>query len=229
MEQPDIVCLQEFRIGMIPSEDGKRFNDKTEKLIGAKLGFPHYAFTAEKTHLVGTAYFSRYPMTRLDTIYMDKKKTNRGVIMTFRTPMGELGVANIHLTSYHLPQDKRNHFILRKLNDVVLQISRIMPKQMEFAMVCREKIQKYGHPIIVVGDMNAMPHTSVIQTVQGDLKDSFLEKGMGWGFSYPLEKYWGIRIDYQFHSKQITAWEYRTLNYVHFSDHYPTVGVYSMP
>ncbi|MBX7241894.1 MAG: endonuclease/exonuclease/phosphatase family protein [Bacteroidia bacterium] len=228
-EQPDIVCLQEFRIGLIPSDDGKRFNPKTQQLIAAKLGFPHYDFTAEKGHLVGTAYFSRFPLTDMDTIYMDKKHTNSGVIMTFRTPQGELGVANIHLTSYHLPKEKRNQPVLKKLNDVVLQISRIMPRQMEFAMLCNEKIKKYAHPLIVTGDMNAMPHTSVVQTVKGNLRDSFLHKGMGWGFTYPMDDKWGIRIDYQFFSSPLSVWQYRIRNDVRFSDHYPAVGVYTMP
>ncbi len=228
-EQPDIVCLQEFRLGLIPSDDGNRFNPKTQQLIAAKLGFPHYNFTAEKGHLVGTAYFSRFPLTGIDTIYMDKKHTNSGVIMTFRTPQGELGVANIHLTSYHLPKEKRGQSVLKKMNDVVLQISRIMPRQMEFAMLCNEKIKRYSHPLIVVGDMNAMPHTSVVQTVKGDLGDAFLRKGMGWGFTYPLDKKWGIRIDYQFYSKHLTAWQYKIRNDITFSDHFPTVGVYTMP
>lgn len=228
-EQPDIVCLQEFRIGLILSEDGKRFNPKTQQLIAAKLGYQHYDFTAEKGHLVGTAYFSRFPLVKMDTIYMDKKQTNSGVIMTFRTPQGELGVANIHLTSYHLSKDKKHYSFLKKLNDVVLQISKVMPHQMDFATACKDKIDRYSLPLIVVGDMNGMPHSNVIQTVKGNLRDGFLEKGAGWGFTYPLGENWGIRIDYQFHSKPLTLWQYKIRNTIHFSDHYPTIGVYSLP
>lgn len=229
-ENPDIVCFQEFRLDLIHTKEGDRFTHHTEEYIAQELNLPYYSFTAFQTHLVGTAYFSRFPLAKLDTCFIDERETNSGILMTFLTPYGKLGVANLHLKSYNVGTTlKKQHDWKEKFWAFVKRSSEVLTIQEILSQKSNDKFQSYPHPLVVVGDMNAVPHSLSIRMLSKGLQDGFLEKGKGWQTTFPIWKKMGLRIDYQFHSKNTDLYSYRKLQpEQNFSDHLPVVGVYGI-
>jgi endonuclease/exonuclease/phosphatase family metal-dependent hydrolase len=229
-EKPDIVCFQEFRLDLIHTKEGERFTHHTEAYISKALDLPYYSFTAFRTHIVGTAYFSRFPLAKMDTCFIDERETNSGILMTFQTPQGKLGVANLHLKSYNVGQVmKKADTWKEKFWAFVRKSSEVLTIQEILAKKSNQKFQEYASPLVVVGDMNAVPHTRSIHLLSAGLKDGFLEKGQGWHTTFPIYKKWGLRIDYQFHNDKIKLCSYKVLHpKAGFSDHLPLVAVYEM-
>lgn len=228
VQNPDIVCFQEFRLDLMQTEKGSRFTHDTEKRIAEALGLPYYGFTSFGTHITGTAFFSRYPLSDIDTCFIDPLETNSGFLMTFDTPKGKLGVANLHLPSYKLEQ-KLSHKPTQweKLKGFYGLSRRVLVLQTQKAGRANRQFSAYPHPLVVVGDMNAPPHSHVIRTLAAGLTDSFEEKGSGWQLTYPLLSVWGIKLDYQFHNDKIHCTAYEMLKPAQeFSDHYPVMGYY---
>ena len=89
-----------------------------------------------------------------------------------------------------------------------------------------EQIKRSRHPVVVTGDFNDTPYGVVYDRLRSVLPSSFEDAGRGFGFSYNRAPGF-IRIDHQFHSVGLTPLDFETLNYVHYSDHYPIVGTYS--
>lgn len=228
-QQPDIVCFQEFRLDLIHTEKGRNFTHDTEKRIAKELGLPYHAFTSLGTHITGTAFFSRFPLSDIDTCFIDPLETNSGFLMTFDTPEGKVGVANLHLPSYKLEQ-KLSHRPTpwEKVKGFYRLSQRVLALQTQKAGRANRQFSVYPHPLVVVGDMNAPPHSHVIKTLSAGLTDSFEEKGSGWQLTYPLLSVWGIKLDYQFHNDKIRCTGHEMLKPAgNFSDHYPVMGYYA--
>ena len=88
-----------------------------------------------------------------------------------------------------------------------------------------EYIHKSRYPVIVTGDHNDTPYGVVYERLRRTLPNSFEEAGRGFGFSYNRLPGF-IRIDHQFHSPNLPALNFETINYISYSDHYPIVGTY---
>src|SRR5690606_24211447 len=76
------------------------------------------------------------------------------------------------------------------------------------------------HPVILAGDLNSVPNSYEYQQFLYRLNDAYDKVGKSAGtsfheFGYPL------RLDYIFHSDEITPVKYKVLRNVKISDHYP--------
>ncbi len=88
-------------------------------------------------------------------------------------------------------------------------------------------IQAETEPVLLVGDMNMSQYYEEYNWITQTLTDSYREAASGLGFTYPAcgVSFLGeiIRIDYVFHSSQMTALEADVLDSCPASDHDPVL------
>jgi endonuclease/exonuclease/phosphatase family metal-dependent hydrolase len=80
-------------------------------------------------------------------------------------------------------------------------------------------IENTHHPKIVCGDFNSIPSSYVYFRIRQNMKDAFLEKGLGIGPTY-IGTFPILRIDYLLHSSKIETQSFENIQ-VNYSDHYP--------
>lgn len=224
---PDILCFQEFRMNLLDEKEQSISGEFTRNYIAEKLDMPYHAFTGYSTHIVGTAIFSKFPIEAVDTCYMSRVETNSGVIVTLLTPEGRIGVANLHLPSYRISALKKKHTWQEKLEAFANKADSVLAIQKEKVMHTQEAIQAYQYPLIVVGDMNAPAYGYIFHKLSAGLNNTFEEKGVGFGWTYPLWRGFGLHIDHQLHSDDVKALNFQIIP-VSFSDHYATLGIYDI-
>ncbi|MDX2285165.1 MAG: endonuclease/exonuclease/phosphatase family protein [Bacteroidia bacterium] len=221
-QQPDVVCLQEFRNQQLPN--GQAALD----YLGRQLGMPYYAFVHLPIHIHGAAIFSRYPILDLDTLYMPKREINSGILITVETPAGPVGVGNLHLSSFHIARHLRE---LPEWKDRIFRLHsfgvEVLRRQQEKVEQVMSYTRSYPYPLILTGDFNAVPHSRITRQFSAEFRDSFREAGRGLGWSFPVLQVLGIRIDYQWMNQQVTAVQHRIVR-SRVSDHYPILGVYQL-
>jgi endonuclease/exonuclease/phosphatase (EEP) superfamily protein YafD len=86
----------------------------------------------------------------------------------------------------------------------------------------RVMVDESPYPLIVCGDFNDTPASYTYRKIKGDLEDSFLAAGKGYGYTYRyLRKL--LRIDYLFYSPGV----FRATRYyspdLEYSDHKPVI------
>lgn len=221
IEQPDIICFQEFR--------NYRVKDDTRVLqyLSDAFQLQNYHFVAP-TGIIGGAILSRYPILRVDTFFLHTLGVNVGMYAELETPNGPIGVTNIHLNSYRLHSTlNRSSTAKGKILSLFRASGKVLPDQYQVLKEIMRETRQLSHPVFIVGDMNAVPHSSVIHQVSSGYKDSFLESGLGLGWTFPIKNYGGLRIDYQFASPKIQIVGHKVLQ-IPYSDHYPIVGSYKL-
>ncbi len=216
--QPDVVALQEFRNhDMGEGQDALRY-------MAQAMGLPHYRFERLPQHIHGAVIFSRYPIVEIDTLFMPAREINTGIIATLETPQGRIGIGNLHLSSYRMKSLIAN----RDPGDRLGLVKNIYHKSLEVlsrqqAMVDRvlHISARYPHPLVLVGDFNAVPHSRILHLFARRYTDSYLAAGQGLGWTYPIWRSLGLRIDYQFASEGLRPTRHHVLRQS-YSDHYPT-------
>lgn len=218
----DFVCLQEFL-------DFRKNPHKTHLSIqetAQKLEMPYALFPSGTTHITGVAFFSKYPILKIDTLFMDKIEPNTGILVTVQTPKGKLGVATLHLSSFNFKAlDKYKADKLDYLGAAWRRWAEVLELQQQKTDKIKRVIEKYPYPFILAGDFNANPEGRIIKQISENLGDSFQEKGHGFAWTYPLTRFFGIKIDYQFHSHSLKVLDCQVLK-KNFSDHYPVLTKY---
>lgn len=84
------------------------------------------------------------------------------------------------------------------------------------------------HPVLLAGDLNAVPNSYEYQQFLYQLKDAYHQVGRSSGTSFHDFKY-PLRLDYIFHSEEILPTKYQVLHDIKLSDHYPVVAYFKMP
>lgn len=89
-------------------------------------------------------------------------------------------------------------------------------------------IENSPYPVIVAGDLNAVPNSYEYYGISEHLADTFLETGRGLGTTFHDYKF-PIRIDYIFVSKEIRPVSFHIDRNVKLSDHYPSIAELKLP
>ncbi len=97
-----------------------------------------------------------------------------------------------------------------------------MLKQYEQAELIRDNMEQNDNKKIVVGDFNNTQYSNVYQTVKGDMQDTFLEKGKGFGRTYSFLGF-PIRIDYILADEDFEVISHKNFD-EKLSDHYPVMA-----
>ncbi len=214
----ELVALQEVDRHW---SDRSRFTDQA-RILGEKLDMrvcfaPIYSLDPQKEgeprREYGLAILSRYPITSFKNHELSRISSlepERGIqsLPGFPEAVINLKGQKVHLFNTHL-----------SWMDADLRL-----KEAEEML---DIMAKADHPVILTGDMNALPGTREIHRLEQEMTDTFKAAGEGDGFTYPVLDP-RRRIDFIFSSREIRALDSRVIQDVG-SDHYPVLSVLEVP
>ena len=215
---PDIVCLQEFRI----SDVNKVRLYLSRQMAGYKAEF--YLFPMANGSAFGNVTLSRIPVKGKGKIKFEES-ANLALYTDYEAYGRRFRVYNCHFESYNVsvPGIIRALFRADKttMSDTGTKMKRSItrrPKQVDMVF---SDIENCPVEAFVCGDFNDNPMSYSYHRMTRGRKDSFREAGNGFGATFA--RLWPLlRIDYILFPDRFRALEHKT-HRIGFSDHYPVV------
>jgi len=225
-QQADVLCLQEY----FSRQDMADFG------FSARLrrqGYRYRAFLQESHQIPntqnGVAVFSKHPILSVrDTLFNGSNGLLQADILWQKDTVR---IIDVHLYSMTLQLSgivKQEDYEKAKLKAkyTMSQLRKGFEKRAAEVRLLKSWVADSPHPVIVCGDFNETPYGYVYGRLRRQLDNAFEEKGGGFGFTFNRAPYL-IRIDHQFYDEnKLELVEFKTLNQVPYSDHYPLVGRY---
>lgn len=220
---PDILCVQEF------STKIKGTNQITDRIV-EENGFQDYFFepvTKSEHEGYGQIILSKYPIIHSGTITKNEYGINRIIFADIVKKTDTLRVYNVHLRSFGLQtEDKafiQNPSSTSSEEHATARVGRKLKyafeQRSQQAEALRDHMDATHYPIIVMGDFNDTPMSYSVNLIRKGLKNTFREKGRGWGVTHyemlPL-----FQIDYILCSPPFDIENYQIIK-KKLSDHYP--------
>lgn len=222
----DVVCLQEVLVYKNPA----RLTLPALREAMSNYPYTYYDFKRYNSHRqFGNVVFSRYPLTNKNTI---RYESQSNISSQCDILVGDDTIRLIvnHLESYGLVKEDlqfdtlsmaeiKNSSLVQKLHDA----GQLRHQQ---ARAVKRSIRQSPHPVVVVGDFNAIPLSYVYWKVKFGLRDCFLESSFGKLGNTIKKGPFGIRIDYILCSRNLTPIKCE-VDRVKYSDHFPvcaTIG-----
>ncbi len=208
-ENPDILCFQEVDF---------RKRDKFKEYPYRHLNYIHKG----KRALLGI--FSKYPIINEGTLDWPGTENN-GAFVDIQYKNDTVRIYNLHLESFSFhPQ------IRRIPNDVsgrlFLRLSHSIKKQAEEARLFLKHRNSVPYKTIVCGDFNNTQFSYVYKLIKGEMSDSYMEKGSGFGRTYQSLRL-PFRIDYILADPQFEVTGHKNYD-VRFSDHFPVMASFRL-
>lgn len=208
-EDPDIICIQE-----------PYYNSSDE--------FQNYPFRfLEYEHMQGKgmlAIFSKYPI--LETGLLNLPRTNSNAVFAdVQYKNDTIRIYNVHLESLGITPGQG---VLRKepTDKLFKQVSHAFQKQVEQAQIIGRHVKSSPYKVILCGDFNNGQYSNVYRMIKGNLQDSFLKKGNGYGGTYVFHGL-PFRIDFIFADKSFEVKSHTNYD-VEYSDHFPVMASFEL-
>lgn len=208
-KNPDILCFQECFYGM----------KRSKALSQYKYEYVDYVYGIPATKVIQAVY-SKYPIIAIDSINFPKS-SNSAIYADILYEKDTIRVYNIHLQSFRIIPEI-NAIRSEESSKLLAKSERVMLKQYEQAKLIRQNMQENHYKKIVVGDFNNTQYSNIYKTIKGELTDSFLEKGKGFGRTYDLLGF-PIRIDFILSDPAFEVMSHKNFN-EKLSDHYPVMA-----
>jgi len=206
-ENPDILCLQEYRTGTPIIIDGYyNFN-----------GLP-----VDNSIKWGQAIFSKFPIVNSGSLEFPNTDNN-GIFVDIVKQKDTIRIYTLHLQSSKISTDFQN---LNKENSGHLfnQISSTFREQQSQVELFLAHKSQCNFKTIVTGDFNNTAYSYIFKEIKGDdLVDTFKEAGNGFGRTYDF-KFFPLRIDFILSDKAFTVNGFKTYD-IKLSDHYPIKAI----
>ena len=223
-QQPDIVCLQEFR--GVKEEEIKRFMDDFSRKINARdFHYQRYFINHTQNSSLCLITLSRFPVVDRNAILLGKRRI--GMFTDLLIENDTVRVFNIHLQSTRLVQ-KDIDFVINTTPDlqntdnyknIYRKLADAYSLRAQQARLIALEIGKSPYPVIVCGDFNDTPTSFAYHRIAKNLNDAFIKSGKGLGNTYNSVLP-PIRIDYILYSKTFQSNAFAVLN-APYSDHFP--------
>lgn len=201
-EQPDILCLQEYRTGDPITLEG------------------YYNFNATYTKGIkgGQTIFSKFPI--INSGSLEFADTDNNVIFVDIVKQKD----TIRVYTFHLQSAKIKTDVEDLKNEtsghLFEQVSSTFKAQQDQVELFLAHKSKSNYKTIVTGDFNNTAYSYIYRMIKGkDLRDTFKEAGNGFGRTYDF-KFFPLRIDFILADKDFTVNGFKTFD-VKLSDHYP--------
>ena len=219
--EPDVVCLQEVEVSK--SDDYLTLAELKKAL--AVYPYTYFDFKIYNSRRqYGNAVFSKFPLIGKHTLRYESRG-NITSVCDIVLPTDTIRLYTNHLESNRLtrndlPQsafNEQTQTVLTNTTDKLEKASVVRNRQ---AKIIREDATRSPHPVLIVGDMNTTPASYTYRQLKNGMRDAFLESSNGkLGHSYEVHGI-GVRIDYIFHSRELSADGF-DIPHVDYSDHYP--------
>ena len=210
-QEADILCFQEFY---------------PLKGIEDRLGEGYYtSIDKEEFH---TAIFSKYPILN-EGLLFEKSELNNIRFVDLRVREDTIRVYNLHLQSMGIQPNKINRSEPKQAEIEEIGIRFTSASQVRSRQMNRliDHMSSTDLPMVVVGDFNDIPFSNNYFKLRSMLRNAFEEKGNGFGATFN-NKIPFLRIDHQFFSEDIDILDFKTMNGIFYSDHFPLIGIYDL-
>lgn len=227
-QDADIVCLQEVLVYKNP----ERLTLPALREAMSNYPYTYYDFKHYNSkRQFGNVVFSRYPLTNKKTIRYESR-SNISSQCDVLVEKDTIRLMVNHLESYRLVKEDlqfdtlsveeiKNSSLIHKLQHA----GKLRHKQ---AREVKQSIRQSPHPVVVVGDFNAIPLSYVYWKIRFGLRDCFLNTSFGQlGNTYKKGQI-GIRIDYILCSRKLTPIKCE-VDRVKYSDHFPMIATIGLP
>ena len=205
-ENPDIICIQEH--------SRNRYRQLEQYPYRSVTPYPSPGKSVQ-------AIFSKYPIVGNGSL--DLPGTSNNVIYAdIVLKKDTIRVYNLHLQSFRIIPSTRTFSDGEQSEKNYKRLVTTFDKQSEQAMIFDSHLKKSPYTNIVCGDFNNTQFSNVYKIVKGDLNDTFLEKGTGFGRTYNLWKI-PLRIDYILTDPDFEVISHKNFN-EKLSDHYPVMA-----
>lgn len=204
-EDPDIICFQE--------PDFLKRNEFKK--------YPHFFLKYIDVYGRGLlGIYSKYPIINKGMITFPKTHSNAS-FADIAYKNDTIRVYNVHLESLGITPGNR---ILRsKRSDKVIRMLNFsFKKQLEQAKILEDHIASSPYKTLLCGDFNNTQFSNIYKTIKGDLQDTFIEQGSGYGRTLDFHRI-PVRIDFIFADKSFEVTSHKNYD-VLFSDHYPVMA-----
>lgn len=233
-EQPSILCVQEY----FHSDGGKFQNNvPVADLLNTTYSYIQYGITLHDTNHWGMATFSKYPIVSKGKLLYEEGRTNFCIYTDLKIEEDTIRVYNVHLQSHHFkendykflenPDSASNGEIMKGVKNIGARVKKAAVKRANQVDVLKAHMQLSPYPYIICGDFNDPPFSYAYQTLRKELKDSFTEKGKGFGITY-RGNFPPFRIDFILHHDKFMTHKFQLFRNK-LSDHYPVMAWLTLP
>lgn len=179
-EEPDIISFQEFDYRQIRSDhfDAYPYN------------FVDFIF-GEDTGRVVLAIYSKYNIIDHGILEFPHS-SNSAIYADIVCKKDTLRIYNVHLESLNI---RPGNLKQERSDRLFARLRSSFQKQQQQSLIVREHADASPYKTIISGDFNNNQFSSVYFNLKGDLKDTFMEKGVGYGATIDFWKF-PFRIDF---------------------------------
>ncbi|MBJ6119556.1 endonuclease/exonuclease/phosphatase family protein [Pontibacter sp. BT310] len=227
----DVYCLQEF----YSNRGSDTYN--TVSRIGNRYDKFRYfsvSFVDRNKADIGIVIFTRYPIVDKGVIRFGESNHNRAIWADINLKGDTIRIYTAHLQSMSIKsQDIENTYSAIGDEASFKKEGRNLARRLKKGFIARghqvekllEHIKESPHPVIVCGDLNDIPSSYTYNQLARNLQNAFVEAGNGVGATYngPLPF---LRIDNQFYSEGLRAYDFTTHYEMGLSDHFPISAKY---
>jgi len=209
-ENPNIICLQEF--------------DEGSNIQFIKDTYDYRYIFEGSTFIkkMPLSIYSKYPIISSGSINFTD--TSNGVIyVDLKINSDTLRVYNIHLQSLKV---RPGSFKREVPTSLLARLGGSFANQLEQVKILKEHQSKSPYKCIISGDFNTTQYSGAFRIASKGMKDSFIEKGNGYGTTYNF-KFLPFRIDFILADKDIEIIDHRNYN-IEVSDHYPVMATFKL-
>lgn len=210
-ENPDIIYFQEFEPHYLKDHMLKNYPYKANKFEIKDGESSKNLAIFSKLKIINNGELD-FPNTFNGGVYADivfKKDTIR--------------FYNLHLESLSI---RPNYFKKERSDKLLVRLRDSFDKQERQSDIVREHIKTSPYPVIVGGDFNNTQFSKVYFNIKGDLKDSFLESGHGYGETIKFWKF-PFRIDMILGDPSFTFLSHKNYK-IDISDHEPIMATFKV-
>lgn len=206
-ERPDVVCFQEFDYKKIRSHYFEEYPFK----------YVDFEFGPDNGRVIQAVY-SRHKI--LEKGILEFPESSNSAIFVDVKYMGDtIRIYNLHLESLNI---RPNNIKKERSDKLFGRLRHSFAKQQEQSTIVREHMNNSPYKNIVCGDFNNTQFSNSYFTIKGNLKDSFLEKGRGYGKTINFWKF-PFRIDFVLVDPSLEVLSHKNYN-INLSDHEPIMA-----
>ena len=215
----DIVCIQEYDV---PIKSSKELDESDVKKALDRYPYNDIGY--------GVTIFSKYPI--LSKKKAPYKSSYHGSIVYELDIKGKrVTLINNHLESNKLTEEERNNYFQMtqemssgSFDDFTkMMTKRLTPafrqRAIQAQIISKIIAEDKNQHIIVCGDFNDTPISYARHKIKGNLRDAFVDSGLGLGITYNRYRFL-FRIDFILHNENIKAYNC-TVGKLRTSDHFP--------
>lgn len=198
----DIICLQEYRNNVLIMPNHPY---KYEYLRGDNINY-------------GQVIYSKFPIINSKIIDLGSR-SNSAIYVDIEINKKIIRIYNVHLESFSLTNTKDLTIFQNSRNELYESVSKTFSIQQDQLEIIEKNISKSPHDIIFSADLNNTAFSYIYRQLNKKLKDSFIEKGNGFGTTF-FYNFIPLRIDFIMISKSLRVNKFKTYE-INYSDHKP--------